>query len=211
MYFSELNALLLHPAKTAGTSVEKLLLHDVLDDNQYSQERLFGWNKEKGFYLQHATAAAARDELGSQIFDSAYRFATVRNPYGRIVSVYHYLFPQHEARFGGFRPFVLQLPQLVKKRSSLLGNRYSPQYRFVTIEDKPIFHRLIRFEYIDEDFEQVTLDLGISVKLQNLYEYRHSSYPVEPTKELYDGDMIEAMQIAYSDDFRFFKYPAEPE
>lgn len=211
MYFEHLNALFFHPGKTAGTSVEKLLMPGTRDARQCDHRQLFGWDSQLGCYLQHATVKTAREVLDDIVYDSSFRFMAVRNPYSRLISVYHYAFPSHEQKFGGFRQFVLSLPELVERKDALSGNHYSPQYLFATLDDEPVCHHIIYFENIERDFRKVAEHLGIGQSLKNLHPYRHSSFGSGPVSDRYDPAMIAAMQKAYARDFEFFGYPDEPD
>ena len=92
----ELKCIFVHIPKSGGTSVENALglLADVRNENT---ETMFGLIKSPALkkkvrstsFLQHLTAKELRRLLPSQ-FSSYYRFAFVRNPWSRMVSLYHY-------------------------------------------------------------------------------------------------------------------------
>ena len=210
MYFPEKNCLLLHPGKTAGTSIERALSPERMDAYTPHYQKLYGFDPDLGIFLQHADALTARNLLGEDRFDSAFRFACVRNPYTRLLSVYYYLLPRNRKLFGSFKQFVLSLPGLVTGPSALSGNHITPQFNYVFIGDSSVCHRLIRFESIDSDYAKLAEDIGVSAVLKAINTRRNPDFPRQQTHQIYDLEMRTILCEVYRKDFEYLNYSFEP-
>ena len=80
-----------HIPKTGGTSIEDVIWPDARTEEHLwmgfvSKHR----NKYQTGGLQHLLARQIRQEVGSHVFDSYFKFAVVRNPWDRAVSQFSY-------------------------------------------------------------------------------------------------------------------------
>lgn len=150
-----------------------------------------------------------RQGLVSRQFDeSAYKFAFVRNPYGRAVSLYFYLkkygiLPAD----GSFLAFCRRLNETGCEPIGLYNvsglSQCNPQTRW-TENIKMDF--IGRFESIGEDSEKVFSELGLqNVHLPEINKTDHAGY-----EEYYCGESKEIIEKFYAEDFRNFGYSREP-
>lgn len=97
----------IHITKTGGTSVEDALFAPV--GQRSALEHLWGEpNPVQAGGLQHLTARQVRAAVGDIVFESCFRFAFVRHPVERVVSMYRY----HHTRRDLLALLGLQLPRL---------------------------------------------------------------------------------------------------
>ncbi len=161
MLCPELRCLFVHIPKTAGQSVEHvfLALHGL--DWSTREALLLRPNPDPRRgppRLAHLTALeyVQYGYLSSEEFDAYFKFAFVRNPWARMVSLYHHL--SHGV---GFRDYVLG-----EFRNKVWREMYwfvRPQAEFVCdAHGRLQVDFLGRFERLQEDFEEVCQRLGLS-------------------------------------------------
>lgn len=135
-YYPELNLIFIHIPKTAGGSIEELLLPFKAPGKKTAFRRIAAKlalrQDGKAAYIPgHSTAAWHRRVLGAAVFDGARRFTVVRNPYDRLISAYEFIRqnPRHHrhARTAGqsFADFLRarqmsQMPFLLAADGSML-------------------------------------------------------------------------------------------
>lgn len=175
----------IHINKTAGTSITDVFVpySRLIDRMAYDYKftrKLFGltipfmgWHDDgmkqfTGFH-KHATADVIKEKLGSEQFDSYYKFSFVRNPYDSLVSLYFYAkqFPRHP-KLRDIRN--MEYKDFLKRYISV---RPPCQVDFVTDprDSKLLVDYIGRFETLEKDtaFIQERLDLKInnSIKQKN--------------------------------------------
>jgi hypothetical protein len=92
----EKNFIFIHIPKTAGTSITRVLRPWCLTPKPTPWRRSLSRlpvleAPEKVNFKQHDKAAWLRRKLPTQFYDSAYKFAVVRNPFELVVSNYQHL------------------------------------------------------------------------------------------------------------------------
>ena len=211
MFIRELNCLFFHIPKAAGTSVERWLLGGGLDPGVPDYERLFGWERSGDFNLQHASPAMARQFLGAEVFDACFRFAVVRNPYARAVSAYHYVFEQHQQRFGSFEGYVRALPALIAGANPRTRGHehHLPQVGYTRLDGAACCHELARFERLPDSLRPVAERLGITRPLPFSNSYRHPSRGYRPVSSFYTPETARLLAEVYAEDFASFGYALE--
>ena len=151
-----------HIPKTGGTSVK-----EALSDISHQMVR------------PHNNVAKAREVLGNKTFDSYFKFATVRNPWDKMVSAYEYERQAH--------------PESFQKGAELYGKESFEQYLRHMIAAHPGWQRqlrwigedgglaldaVMRFERLQKDFDDVCVYLHIPArKLPHSRTTRRKYYP----------------------------------
>jgi len=211
MIVDELKCIYFHVGKTAGVSVEKWLLDETRDWRKADRRRMFGWDADEGVFLQHATADTVLRLAGTERFNDYYKFAVVRNPYERLISVFYYLYPQHMKKHGSFQNFVLNLPDIVAKPDGLKGSHYLPQTRYTHIDGEQVVDDIVKFEALPHSLTIVANRLGINRPLGHENRIHQEKRPTGSASECYSGAMIQSMREVYRSDFDSLGYPDCPD
>lgn len=174
--------------KTAGTSVEKLFQrhclpegHDgvVIGDPVISERGIVGARGVTGRQVaeraasgdpvdwwNHMPASAVADRLGTDFFASAFKFATVRNPYRIVLSFYFFTrkvpYPTTPL---AFRYRRLRFRRWLMRQRNLegLGN-----HGIVHLDGAFALDDYIRQEHLREDIERIARKLGLAVNTDDL-------------------------------------------
>lgn len=180
--------------------------------------RVYGKNNifEKEYnskYLinSHKTAREMKNLLGHKAWSKLYTFTIVRNPWDRIVSIYHYL--KHENYIPSdlsFRDYVIKLDYEIQNNEWQYD--YAPFYLgsidFVTDENGNIIvSKIAKFEDRDSEVEEIAQKIGskglgnIFVQKASVKNKHYSSYYDEETKEI--------IERLYKQDVLVFDYKFE--
>ncbi len=208
--------LFIHIPKTAGNSIQNIL-RDYSEDNiivnyehQDGIER-FGVNNKKYRLSKHSFLSQCKTNIDSTVYNSLFKFATIRNPWDRMVSLY---FSPAQGRTEWNRPEFLELIQNAValryfiRENLILNNDQDESDPKQIIDNLPLDHDidfLIRFERLNEDFEQVCEKLDIPHKplpIRNISGHTHYS-------EYYDEDLKELVSQRFKDEIAFGDYHFE--
>lgn len=192
--------LFIHVPKTGGNSIQNVLKDYsedrlvTLADHQDGAER-FEVRSDKFNTTKHSTLSHYKSVLGPKVYRSLFRFATIRNPWDMMISYY---FSPHRGTHQWDRDAFLKLLQGV------------PTLRHYVC-DKPSWWRrtrqplasdvqyLVRFERLEEDFNQVCEKLGIppvTLPRRNRSARNHySQYYDEETKDLVGKAFAEEIEF----------------
>ncbi len=210
----------IHIYKTAGTSVmdEFLPYSRLIDrmayDYKFSRKILggigclMGWHDDgmkqfTGFH-KHAKAYEIKEKLGSEIFDSYYKFVFVRNPFDFIVSLYFYIKQSKNHRDHG----VVDRMSFKEFLRWDISNNPPRQLDFVTDphNNKRLVEYIGRFETLEKDIaaiqKRLHLRIGRKIKRKNPSVQRHS----KDHKEYYDEDSRKLLEDYFQTDLDMFGY-----
>ena len=205
-----LKAIYFHIGKAAGTSVEKLLDNKKRDHKVADYDDFYGYDRDHNIYLQHASAAFMRDNVDRNIFDNYYKFSVVRNPYERLVSVYHYLIDQHTKEFGSFEGYINTLPNLVSQSNLLKGSHHIAQSCYTHIEGQQICDYIAHFENLPNSLNPVTSKLNLKTELGKHNVGRFYNWQVKPVPSYYTKEMINIVIELFKADFESYGYSLDP-
>jgi len=180
-------ALFIHVPKAAGLSVYQALGMDRPPDT-------------------HAPAAACR-VADAAVFDTAYKFAVVRNPWDRLVSAYHYLsqssaFPQDRqwaqkrlAAAPDFGQFLAAL-QSPWRRNQIMGWRhFLTQKSFLEVDGGIAVDRLIPFQALNDGLADVAREIGVALQPAHVNKSKRGDY-----RRYYTDEGAELVAKIYQDD-----------
>lgn len=203
--------LFVHVPKTGGTAIETALgLRG--DWRQEDRATLFGMIaspdlRARGFgsaFLQHLTLAEAAGVLGG--LDGLFSVAVVRNPWDRLVSLYHRPDPHlvAVAREQGVALTGLDFAGFVERCLAIRHAHTRPQADYVAIDGRVAVDRLCRYETLATDFAAVAARLGIAPTLPVAHAGRtrqHADY-----RDFYGDALRDAVGRAYEEDRALFGY-----
>lgn len=181
------NFVFVHIHKTAGTSINKTL----------------------GLIREHKTAFELRGRLGEERWRKKFKFAFVRNPWDRTVSMYSFAVKMKSVPFVslGFKEwlklaFVDRHPLYFDHPVS-----FRPQFDWIAdYNDAVIIDFIGRFENLDRDFATVCERIG-KPRLKLSYENpsKRGDY-----RSYYDDEAAEIVARWYKKDIDYFGYRFEP-
>ena len=200
MIIEDKKIILLHPGKTAGTSVESLF-YDT-SSHIFNPKFFFGY--KNGIWTQHATIKFMRENIPD--FESYEKVLFIRNPYERLLSVYNFgtscgklkeffnACGTYRPRIESFEDFVTKLPKFFEYEPILDGCHLSPQHLYYEPECM-----IIRFENLQEDFKQFKNKYGISQDLPHQMACQKKSHDLSDKS-------IQIINEIYDKDFNIFNY-----
>lgn len=205
MISHERRCIFVHIPRTGGTSLE-----NVIWPGPRSEADLWmgftSWlgNEIQPDGLQHLLARQIRDVVGAPVFESYFRFAFVRDPWDRMVSVFACLpFRDDLRRFLGLgdrEPSFKEFLELL--RTAPPHPWWRPQADFVVDEHGALLVDAIgRFERYATDAARILQVLGIDAALPHTHVSGHA-----PATEYYDDESAEVVAELYREDLRLFGY-----
>ena len=188
--------LFVHIPKTGGNSIQSILARYSEDEivrrpGQDGVER-FGVVNPKYKLEKHSPLADYRAALGEEQFSRLYKFASVRNPWERMVSLY---FTPRQGR---------QWDRHAFKKTILKALPASDYLRLEEAESDPFrnLDRIIRFENLAGDFDAVCAEL--SIPAQPLPRYNKSER--EHYSKYYDDELRALVAERFAAEIARFGY-----
>jgi hypothetical protein len=204
----EKNFIFIHIPKTAGSSIGHALKPWSLKPKRTQWRRLLSHlpvreAPDRAVLKQHDKASWLRRKLPASLYDGAYKFAVVRNPYDLAVSNYHHLrratsrHRHREAQNWDFKTFLAYLEG---------KNRLTRIDQTSWISDRRgnvIVDEILRFETLAEQFKAVLerLDLPGEVRLPRSNVNMSADYRAH-----YDDEAKGLVRRLYARDFDRFGY-----
>jgi len=207
----------IHCMKAAGTSIERALGPHA--EPQPSEHWALRWRKNMPSalgplnrlpvlrdlvqYRRHTSARRVRLCIGAARWDSYRTFAFVRNPWSRLVSLYHYILSHPEVahhaevvRLGSFARYV--------RWEAALGRGRLHQHADLCDASGRVLVKFVgRFERLEADFEVITRQLGLPVSLphENRGLYTERDY-----RDYYDAELRDFVGRLCARDCELFGY-----
>lgn len=210
--------------KTAGTSIEIALsrlcgVDDVItpispEDETYRRDLgVFPRNYEfeptdsrgrdlpalrtsNSKFYNHMGAAEIKREVGDEVWNSYFKFCVERNPWDRVLSMYHWE-NRNQTQWTTFSAF------LRSQRAHLLHRRGWGLY---TIEDAVVVDDVLRYEDLATELERVRSQLGMPDELElprAKGEYRADR---RPYSEVMSATEIEEIRRKFADEIALMAY-----
>lgn len=152
-------------------------------------------------------------------YDRYFKFAFVRNPYGRLVSAFHQVknnapnprtqqwAETHLDGVDSFRSFLQRLAESATFRWTVTSmDHFRPQWEFLTVNGAIDVDYLGRFEQIESDFEKIAERLHLEEQLPHRNQSSHRSY-----HWYYQDKQTNVVERMYRRDFERLGYSPELE
>ena len=149
----------------------------------------------------HVTLRQVRACLPRDVWEGYFKFAVVRNPYDRFVSVCAFLNRDNPVYPGNEMFFRKDAMRRGKSRRHMLMR---PQVELLVDEKGRLGMDFIgRYETLDESFARACRMAGLpKLKLSRVNASEHAAYPA-----CYDEALLEAVTDFYREDFELLHYP----
>lgn len=201
------NFLFVHVYKNAGMSISKALSPFAASKFQRETVRVLkqlnlpcpqGWDPNP--FDTHLTASDLLTAMGQAEFDSFFSFGVVRNPWDWLVSIYTYVLQQphhhlheHFLRLGSFESYIGWQCEggLPLQRDFLFSENGKQLVSFIG-----------QFEKLEQDFESVCAEIGVSAELPRINVSRQS----RSFQEYYDSRLVDMVRKKYQPDIELFDY-----
>ena len=158
-----------------------------------------------GLGKRHTTAAIMRDEIGAEAWAQRYTFSVVRNPFERVVSIYYY---RVRTDIGGLVDRHLNVNAWIEKVWGEKDPRYwedtillSPAVEWLCAEGALLVDKVAKLESIDDDWKEISAELGIDVALKRWNSNNHPPYRL-----LLSDSARRVIETAFAQDLERFGY-----
>lgn len=195
----------IHIPKNAGTSISECLRNFTQEDKHWAVS-----SSTKHQTLNDLIAMKTEASLSKKIFRDFsfleyYKFAIVRNPFDRMISLYDYL-NKYKVRneilkVSSFEEFVEEL----NNPSSWVNTLHSStqQLNYIIDQNGSIgVDNVVRFENLDKSIDLIEKELGFNLELKRLNESKsRKSY-----KTFYNNNTKKIIEDKFRDDLEIFNY-----
>jgi len=189
-------------------SVKALITKEGIIGSRMSPCKRGRWRAmEKGRWCNHKPARAVLRDLGAERFYAYSKITTIRNPFDRCVSAFHW---SNKALLHMTESFA---QMRVAFRDYIHSAQLNADVSTVFVKDKYIIDRAIRFEHLAADLEAVAGELGLPAADDRLPHTKSSAktrkdYAVE---DYYDQATIDIVRQRHSWVFERYDYPDHPQ
>jgi hypothetical protein len=142
--------------------------------------------------------------VSADYFERAFKFCFVRNPWDRLVSLFHYR--RLDEKYGDFERFCLEFQDQDVEPVGLFNSEHNSQFNdqaswIVGRDGRWLVDFVGRYERLSEDFERICRILGIRTRLPHRNRADRSHY-----REYYTPRTVEIVRRKYARDIELFGY-----
>jgi len=198
--------------KTAGTSVESYFEKFCMDELRWkeSQAREFyesehgiigyrGGNADNKKWFHHMPAKTIKEYLGSEIWDSYFKFSVIRNPFDKMVSYFYFINKQFiqadkNTKIASFREWLKNEKYVLDRDKYVIDKQLCIDY-------------FIRFEDLQKGVSEVCKILNIPYEPKNLPKFKYGNRINDfPLSEYYDDFSRKHVADVYKHELETFGY-----
>ncbi|HEY3914821.1 MAG TPA: sulfotransferase family 2 domain-containing protein [Verrucomicrobiae bacterium] len=144
---------------------------------------------QSSIWWNHMPAASIKAMLGKELWDSYFKFCSVRNPFDKLVSAFHF-----------FNPAAADSANLVQDFENwLLAGDLPYDRNKYTIDGEFCMDDVIRYETLTEDLRRICRQIGAEFELEKLSALKAGKRPKRPLTDYYSKDSVAIVN-------RLFKY-----
>lgn len=202
------NAIFIWIPKTAGTSVWTALKENYGCPKLKLPEQWPKFKQSGILTFSHVSIPGLRAKgfISDEFYNSSFKFCFVRNPFDRMVSLYHYLMKDKIIKQGiSFKKFCKMVhddPNPIGLYNVKRKSQAQPQVKWLV----PEMDFIGRFENLQSDFDKILTRLELApVELPHTRVSKNR----KPTKAYYDKKTISLVRKIYKADFETFGYSEE--
>lgn len=168
-----------------------------------SKSRWKFWQKH-GWY--NHMPAWKRDKLGKHRFATTAKIASVRDPFDRMVSQFHFFDQKKSTKLSDFSELHAAF------RDYVLSDRWDNDFEIVSIDGRLVIDHFIRKENVREDLRKLSDALGLDLSRLVLPHTKNwsANRKNRSTAEYFDKDTIGAGSRRMAWVFENFDYPDQP-
>jgi len=208
------NFIFFHIPKAAGTSII-ISLYDKLNKNVLindSNKELVAFLKNKGnTWPNHATCGEIMEFLGIILYENYFKFCFVRNPWDRLVSMYHYTVQKEKEKYAKIEENLPEYSKNILEAGSFdkwikSRNIGTGQFDIISNDkDELLVDYVGRSEIIQSDFSYICSVIGIeNIQLPKSNTSKHKDY-----RDYYTEETIQIVAEKHKKDIEFFGYEFE--
>lgn len=212
MIVHELKCIFIHIPKTAGVSLVHAIMLEVLGNKTTGEISHLPNILKARFQLRgkqkHKQACFyTPNDISEKLWNEYYKFAFIRNPWGRVVSEFHWRHSLPSRRPPiEFKDFIKYCEQRIKDKNNSNNDIYwshaQTQLSYITNNKGVIIlDDVFRFENIHNDIGTISQKLGVSLNLEKYNTSNHKHY-----QEYYNDETQEMVRQLYHDDIKMFNY-----
>ena len=210
--------------KTAGTSVEMALQSFCLPEGmEEPEERTAAILSDVGIigarlkpalregdsvtWFNHMAADQIAEGIGAEVFDGYRKIATVRNPFTRTISLFHW---KRRNTHPGPEEWDVQRAAF---RDWVLSRKWPDDRRIVHRDGRFCVDHVVRFENLPDGLVDLAGTLGVDaerVSLPHKKDHR-AARKGRPPADYFDPDTIDMVRRRLDWVFERFDYPEAPE
>ncbi len=188
--------------KTGGSSINKILKKYGCCKNRYEESPIPFKNKGiSTFGHQDIFNLLKKNVIRKKYYESSFKFCIVRNPWDRLVSLYHYLEYDELMPFDEFCKEIRNIPPVGPYNVKGLSQA-NPQVDWIIDKEGEITVNYIgKFENLDQDIKKIFEIIGINEELGHFNKTNHKNY-----REYYNETTKNIVAEVYKKDIEVFNY-----
>ena len=212
-------------AKTASTSVEeffepfcKHVGEEVIERPYESTAGIIGLRMayakdQNAKWWNHMPAATIKEQLGQEVWDSYFKFCTIRNPFEKCVSVFEHLAKKRPVRRPALRSTLQRLHLSAEQRRFLnyLEQRPPIDRNKYVIDGAFCLDDVIRYETLEADVARICTRLGVPFDRpipRRKTKFRRPEATVQRLFSLEARELVEEL-FAFELDYFGYSFPEE--